>query len=53
MKKSKFEYEEDYIISCECDECGHIHMEEVEECEDCGCEYLTNETSHESCQCAI
>ena len=53
MKKSEFEYEEDYIISCECEECGCIHMEEVEECENCGCEDLTNETSHESCQCAI
>ena len=54
-KKSDFDYEEDYIISAECEDCGHITEDESDfdnNCPECGGN-LINTTSHEDCKCAI
>lgn len=55
MKKSDFVYEEDFIISAECEECGHYTEDENDfdnGCPDCGGN-LINSTSHEEMRCAI
>lgn len=44
----KFEFEEDYVIECVCENCGETHGEEVDECES---ENVINETSHEAVAC--
>lgn len=51
MLKKDFEFEEDYVIECVCEDCAKIHGDEVSECEECGSEYVINETSHEGTFC--
>lgn len=46
-------FEEDFVIECVCDECGHVHKDEVFNCNECGSEELLNETSHEGMLCSI
>lgn len=54
-KSNDFEFEEDFIISAECEDCGHYTENEDDfenDCPECG-GYLINETSHEDCKCSI
>lgn len=50
-----FIFEEDFILSAECEDCGHVTDNENEfdrDCPECG-GYLINETSHEGESCSI
>lgn len=54
-KAEDFTFEEDFIISAECEECGYRTEDENEfdyDCPECG-GTLINETSHEDFRCAI
>lgn len=56
-KAEDFIFEEDFIISAECEDCGFITDEEdcdehYHGCPECG-GYLIYATSHEDCVCAI
>lgn len=52
-KAKDFDFEEDFLISAECEECGFVtDDEDCIKCPECG-GYLINETSHEDCSCAI
>ena len=53
FKKKDFIFEEDFLISAECEDCGYLTEDEDEvSCPECGGD-LINETSHEDCTCAI
>lgn len=52
LAKVNFSCEEDYVIQCECEECGSVYEEEVTECEECGSENIINTTSHEDENCS-
>ena len=50
-----FDFEEDFIISAECEDCGYYTEDEDDfenDCPECGGN-LINETSHEDCKCSI
>ena len=54
-KTSDFIFEEDFIISAECEDCGWRTDNEDDfdyDCPECGGS-LINETSHEDCRCSI
>ena len=51
-KSEEWSVEEDCVIECFCEACGHYHSEEVAECEECGSESLLVETSHEGVECS-
>lgn len=55
FKQSDFTYEEDSIISAECEDCGnHFDTDdECEKCTECGSDNLIYETSHENCKCSV
>ena len=55
FKASDFSFEEDYILSAECEDCGYYTEKDEEfegDCPECGGN-LINSTSHEDCRCAI
>lgn len=54
-KVKEFDFEEDFIISAECEDCGYYTEDENDfenNCPECGGN-LINETSHEDCKCSI
>lgn len=57
MCKKDWTYEEDEIISKDCEDCdSHFEGSDIEDlgvCPDCGSKNLINSTSHEGVDCAI
>lgn len=55
MKQRDFEFEEDFVLAYECEDCKHYedwgYDEEPEECSECGSNDLINNTSHEDTEC--
>lgn len=53
LTERDFEYEEDYAIAYECDNCGHYEDSDDEECSECYSDVLIYETSHEGLECDL
>lgn len=53
LTERDFEYEEDYAIAYECDDCGHYEDSDDEECPECYSDVLIYETSHEGLECDL